>query len=230
MNYCLMCQGRINEYFDFAWVLSLQQPRKSFLCKNCHNNFMILINHPNCPGCGRRMNKKELCVDCKKWEKIYDDLLGNTALYEYNEAMKTYFERFKFMGDYYYFNIFNEELKAVIQKKYSKGWLYVPIPLSFQSFQIRMFNQVEALFSGLKLTDLLVVKSGEKIQQSKLNRRERLTMSQPFILNTHSGVKVEATNIVLLDDIYTTGRTLYHAAIIMKNAGAREIKSITLAR
>ncbi|EJF00167.1 ComF family protein [Liquorilactobacillus mali] len=230
MSYCLMCQNRINEYFDLEWVLSLQQLKKKFLCKNCQNNLVELINYPRCPGCGRKMNKEDTCIDCRKWGSEYSDLLGNIALYEYNELMKKYFEKFKFMGDYYYSNIFNGELKEIVQKKYGKGWLFVPVPLSKQSFQIRMFNQVEALFSGLTFTELLAVRNDEKIKQSKLNRRERLRRRQPFVLNSNKRVEIEAANILLLDDIYTTGGTLYHAARIMKDAGAKKIKSITLAR
>ncbi|MFT9410732.1 ComF family protein [Liquorilactobacillus hordei] len=227
-----MCQGKISEYFDLSWVLSFQRTKKKYLCNDCQSNFTKLSDAPTCLGCGRKMNVEEICNDCIKWKKAYGQLLENVALYEYNGVMKEYFERFKFMGDFYFANVFNDELKAFVKKEYSKGkdWLYVPIPLSAQSYQTRMFNQVEGLFSGLEFAKLLAVKNKEKKQQSKLNRQERMKRSQPFILNKGSEEIIEGRKILLLDDIYTTGRTLYYAAEIIRSAGAKEIKSMTLAR
>ncbi|WP_347548788.1 phosphoribosyltransferase family protein [Pseudalkalibacillus hwajinpoensis] len=36
--------------------------------------------------------------------------------------------------------------------------------------------------------------------------------------------------ILLIDDLYTTGTTLYYAALALKNAGAAEVYSLTLCR
>jgi len=36
--------------------------------------------------------------------------------------------------------------------------------------------------------------------------------------------------VILLDDLYTTGRTLHHAANVLKEHGATEISSFTLIR
>ncbi|MDO4456609.1 MAG: hypothetical protein Q4B66_08000 [Ligilactobacillus agilis] len=36
--------------------------------------------------------------------------------------------------------------------------------------------------------------------------------------------------MVLLDDVYTTGRTLYHARVVLKTHGAALVRSVTLSR
>ncbi|MFG7387667.1 ComF family protein [Lactococcus lactis] len=43
------------------------------------------------------------------------------------------------------------------------------------------------------------------------------------------GLKVP-TKVILIDDIYTTGTTLYHASQILKEAGVHEIRSFSLCR
>lgn len=63
--------------------------------------------------------------------------------------------------------------------------------------------------------------------QSAKDRQERLATPQPFVLE-ESGPFV-GQRIVLIDDIYTTWRTLYHAAELLSNKGCQEIISVTLA-
>ncbi|MGH2325015.1 ComF family protein [Leuconostoc lactis] len=36
--------------------------------------------------------------------------------------------------------------------------------------------------------------------------------------------------VLLVDDVYTTGNTLYHAATLLYQLGAKEVKSLSLAR
>ena len=46
----------------------------------------------------------------------------------------------------------------------------------------------------------------------------------------HVPEEVINKRILLVDDVYTTGRTLYHAAVLFKQAGCKEIGSVSLAR
>ncbi|KRL04845.1 ComF family protein [Liquorilactobacillus oeni] len=144
--------------------------------------------------------------------------------------MKEYFERFKFSGDYYLRLVFQKELEAKLKENYHKGWLFVPIPVSKEVFEKRGFNQVEGLFENICLSKMLSVKKISKKQQSLLKRRERMQAAQPFELTTGFEKEIKGKNILLLDDIYTTGRTLYHAQALLKKAGAKKVHSVTLAR
>ena len=50
---------------------------------------------------------------------------------------------------------------------------------------------------------------------------------QPF--GRKSGV-IANKRVLILDDVYTTGRTIRHAAALMYEAGASEVQGNTLAR
>ena len=65
--------------------------------------------------------------------------------------------------------------------------------------------------------------------QSKLGGKARQTNIQHafFIQND---VEVEDKKIVLLDDIYTTGATSQECSRVLKEAGAREILVVVLAK
>lgn len=78
--------------------------------------------------------------------------------------------------------------------------------------------------AGFETFDALVRIHGEK--QSKKSREERIHLKQVFKVNQDVSGKV----ILLIDDIYTTGSTLHHAAHALMEAGAKSVSSFTLAR
>lgn len=62
-------------------------------------------------------------------------------------------------------------------------------------------------------------------KQAKKSRFERIMMKNPF-------KQTEPFNkpVVLVDDIYTTGRTLRHAAQLLTENGCPEVYALTLCR
>ena len=75
---------------------------------------------------------------------------------------------------------------------------------------------------------LLVTKDQEKQEpQSAKTREQRLQTPQPFDLTDRK--RVRGKTVVLVDDVFTTGRTMYHAAQLMRAAGCKTICGVTLA-
>lgn len=134
--------------------------------------------------------------------------------------------RYKFMGDYRLRTVFSSELVTAIGMIVAD--LVVPIPVTAQTMASRGFNQVVAMVGEGNMDHCLKARERAKAAQSSKNRQERLLSKQPFML-TDSGV-VSGKRVLLIDDVYTTGRTLYHAAELMYNAGAVSVISISLAR
>ncbi|WP_285885297.1 ComF family protein [Cytobacillus oceanisediminis] len=56
---------------------------------------------------------------------------------------------------------------------------------------------------------------------------DRIHSHQVFQLQN---LNIKNKKIILIDDIYTTGSTLYHAAKVLKAGGAASVCSVTLAR
>ena len=141
--------------------------------------------------------------------------------------MKEYFQRYKFQGDQLLACLFAEEMKAEL-KKY-KGYTIVPIPLSDARKKKRGFNQVTAILesAGIPYQDLLGKKDTKA--QSQKNKKERLKVEQAF-----ERIEPEnqswPENIVIVDDIYTTGATIERAKEMLIVNGVKEIISCSLAR
>ncbi|WP_311317083.1 ComF family protein [Leuconostoc citreum] len=68
----------------------------------------------------------------------------------------------------------------------------------------------------------------KKTDQSRFNRQKRLTRAQPFVIANHTSLSGQS--VLLIDDVYTTGRTLYYAAELIYTLGAKNVKSLSLAR
>ena len=113
-------------------------------------------------------------------------------------------------------------------KKY-KGYTIVPIPLSDERKEKRGFNQVTAILesAGIPYQDLLRKKDTKA--QSQKNKKERLKVEQVF-----ERIEPEnqswPENIVIVDDIYTTGATIERAKEMLIVNGVKEIRSFSLAR
>ena len=172
-----------------------------------------------------------LCTDCVRWQadgEWKDVLTKNRSVYMYNEFMKEVVALWKFRGDYVIIQAFEEEFCREFYRHFDHTFLIVPIPLSAERLYERGFNQAKALAEllALPIHDILTRHHLEK--QSKKSRRERLQTENVFQFS--GKMPLQDKHIVLIDDIYTTGTTLRHAAKVLLKAGAASVSSFTLAR
>lgn len=212
---CLLCHTEytIEPTFHQLFLLKDSSPG---LCTTCHNKFQ-LITPPYCSRC-YKPDIKDVCSDCKIWEKE-GIIVNHQAVFTYNTAMEEFFSRYKFLGDYRLHHVFHKYFQI------EKGYTIVPIPVSKERFQERGFNQVAALLQPLPFSSLLEKEEGPA--QNTRTRNERLKNKNTFTLKAK--VKVP-DKILLVDDVYTTGRTLQHAIAVLKQGGAQEIKTFSLCR
>lgn len=225
---CEYCQQQVVPDWNLVTFL-LNVPQKlEILCNTCLGRFKM-ISSRTCRGCGRPNDG--LCYDCIRWQRQGQSLLHNDALYEYNTMMQWYFQNYKLKGGYHlrqvFAGIFTEHIKS---KLVDNASCLVPIPVSATTFKQRGFNHVQGLLTNdWVFKDWLMCTRENKVTQSSLNRSQRMQGASPFRLNVTQNAIVNQ-HIVLIDDIYTTGRTLYWAAELFYRSGASSVTSITLAR
>ncbi len=111
------------------------------------------------------------------------------------------------------------------------GDLVLTIPVTASTMMTRGFNQATGwLTDGLNQADGLTTLAREKgVAQSQKARQERLKTPQPFKL-VMAAEQLRHQRVILVDDIYTTGRTMRHAADLIIENGAKSVTGLTLAR
>lgn len=223
MSNCLLCDEELTNQQSLRGLILVKKENLT-MCDNCKNKFEP-VSEASCKTCCKKSSKTS-CEDCKEWERKGKSV-NHKALYYYNEEMKEYFQKYKFQGDQLLACLFAEEIKIAL-KKY-KGYTIVPIPLSDERNEKRGFNQVTAILesAGIHYQDLLRKKDTKA--QSQKNKKERLKVEQAF-----ERIELEnqswPENIVIVDDIYTTGATIERAKEMLFVNGVKEIKSFSLAR
>ena len=110
----------------------------------------------------------------------------------------------------------------------------VPLPLHRSRKRWRGFNQAEILCQTISqelnfpVISALVRKRSTKTQKD-LKRDERLkNMTGAFALK--KGVDVHGKNLVLIDDVTTTGSTLIEACQVLKRNGGAKVICLTVAK
>lgn len=113
--------------------------------------------------------------------------------------------------------------------------LILPVPLHSQKLRQRQFNQAQLLAKPLarafskKMHTKLIIKLEPGPAQVELSRSERLKMVRDtFKIKNAQALKER--NILLVDDVFTTGATANECAKVLLAAGANKVEVFTLAR
>lgn len=203
-HYCLLCEQIINE--QFTWSTLLTRTFTSSICKKCTQQFKEI----NC------------FVD-----NVY-------CMYEYNEAMRSYFQRYKFLKDVLLAHVFRVSVERAVKnilneiKKQYKGAMHiivVPIPMHTQQLANRTFAHVDEILKAANIRYTHLLEKNTTITQSSKNRAERIATKELFTLKKYQ----EADHVLLFDDIKTTGTTLKLAEHVLVESGIKNITSIALA-
>lgn len=190
-----------------------------------------------CAGC--RQEGEWWCKNCREKEKFYskikaeDGLDSVSALFNYNEnsAVGYLIKQFK----YNFVKDISELWTEIIKMqpiKISETAVLVPVPLYKKRERERGYNQADILANILsretKAPVLYNVLNRVKPtqQQAKLGKKER----KINVKNAFEWVGVIAPEeVVLVDDVYTTGATMIECARVLRAAGVKRVRGFVLA-
>ncbi len=127
---------------------------------------------------------------------------------------------------------------ARLLHKYSEWWrdepfdCLAPVPLHRRRLAQRGFNQALIMAKALnykKVEPELLIRTHLKPPQVGLTRAQRAE-NVKGIFAVHPARDIAGLNILLLDDVWTTGATMRECAATLKKAGAARVGALTLAR
>ncbi len=225
---CFIC-GRKADY----------RPREiGYICCGCflelETNF-----YENCSKCGKKLSsyKTQLvkCGDCNSAEYHFEKA---SSPLRYEGKVKKIITDFKYEDKAYYKKFLGEFMSHIaIEQGYDELDMIIPVPMEEKKKTIRGYNQAELLaeYIAEKLeitinTDILTRREGFG-SQKELNKLQReVNLRKAFGVNSdYVKDKVKEKNILLIDDVYTTGSTVENCSKALKKQGAKAVYVLTAA-
>jgi competence protein ComFC len=126
-------------------------------------------------------------------------------------------------------------LKEYLETHVPESCLVIPIPLSRTRLHERGYNQVTLItreltraFPRLTLREDILVRTLHRERQTTLGRQERLQNIRGSLCVLHPET-LSGKDVLILDDVTTTGATLREAEAVLQTAKPRSVRMIALA-
>lgn len=213
--YCLSCGRSISN-------------RNNCVCDSCFSKISPVID--GCEYCSGRIidGRCSVCSD-RMWY-----IEKNICIAEYSGVMKEIIKHYKFHKRKRIYNKFTSQIFDAVKHSGIQFDLIVPVPMNKKKKWERGFNQSELLarsvakFYGKQYSSVLKEKNSTGSQKEMGYRERFLHILDRYEVTDRAAVS--GRNVLLLDDVLTTGATINECARILKNAGALRVYSVTMAR
>ncbi len=214
----------------------LSIPAKGLLCSNCQS-LITPLNGPECSCCGRpfvsQSGMDHLCSACSLKKPPFSRAC---SMFLYEKTIRELIHRYKYHGDTYAMRaLVVLSRKQLIECRRKLGcdldvWV-LPVPLHKKRLRKRGFNQslvlARKIFKREKVRPDMLFKTRSTPSQTGLSLKER-KRNVSGVFSCHE-VK-PGKDVIIFDDVFTTGATAAAAARVVKEAGARRVFVLTLAR
>ncbi len=218
-NKCMFC----NEFLD---------NNSKYYCKKCYYK-LPFTEDKICLICGREVyGTHKICLSCRT-HKTYIDV--NYPAFTYSGNIEEALKKFKFAGKMWYYKPFAKLMYENIKDKVSNIDYIVYPPINKKTFYKRGYNQMELISKEMsKLLNIKMLKNC--IYKTRENEKQSLTSGKlryqnvrgVFAINNGFSEIINGRNILLLDDVMTTGATINECARMLKKSGAKSVVSSTL--
>jgi ComF family protein len=218
--------------------LNCQKQSDQWICDSCLKK-ISLQKDQICPICEKIITPKgETCFSCHKKNSL-DGLLVCASYKEKIISRAVGYFKYRFVKS------LSAELGEMMLKSFEQYNLrlpdvIIPIPLHPRRLRWRGFNQSQLLaqylgknlapgFDISVLENNLIRKYYTPPQMKIKNYKERQkNIQDAFTILQKETIKDK--NILLVDDVATTGSTLFECAKILKQSGAKKVFGIVIAR
>jgi len=195
---------------------------------------------PHVCGICNKLGEGYICKKCESEIKKYLYLNVNTNLFsllQYKGIIREKIIQYKFNDKSYLYHMLCE---LILKDKNACDFLsnydiIIPVPIHNKRKRQRGYNQSSLIAKELakKLclqtyTDVLIKLEDSK-PQSLLKKTERIKNVKGVYIVKNS-LKIQNKNVVILDDIYTTGATTEECKRVLMLEGAKKVGIITIAK
>ncbi|SMB85754.1 comF family protein [Desulfonispora thiosulfatigenes DSM 11270] len=202
------------------------------ICNSCLHKIDDLQNvYGKCLKCGTYGHSGENCENCFYWPEYIQE---NIAMVPFENEYRKLLHKFKFQKQGWLADAMIPLMADQVKRRKIKIDLIMPVPLHIKRVRERGFNQAALLASKiareLQVTydeKILIRKKNTSHQTGKNQRKRSTNLKDAFIvLNEES---INNKNILIIDDVITSGATLRECSKVLVQKGAKGIYGLTWA-
>lgn len=224
-SFCELCTSLLDfpgeKVVCHTCLESIAPPRVSFCL--CCGRFFDFLGEPHiCTNCQKNPPHFSIHRSCGEYQGKLKDII---LLYKYRT-----------------FKVLGRDLVSLVQRILGRDeelWWGIeatlPVPLHPKKHRQRGFNQAMIIAKGLseqrgiECLEGVLAKIRNTPPQTSLvaEGRERNVRGTFRVLKKEN---ISGKTLLLVDDVYTTGSTIRECSAVLKDAGAKEIRALTLAQ
>lgn len=203
------------------------------ICRVCEKEVKV-ITEPKCAQCGKTLwdDEKLFCQDCIGRNRQFDKCV---SVFDYTGEIRKSIQKFKYenariYADYYGYTAI--KLYGTLLKQW-KIDVIVPVPIYKKKQIKRGYNQAEVFgqavskYSGIPIDTKLLIRVKDTVPQKELaNTMRYLNLKEAFAIDRERVRSIH--NVLLVDDIFTTGSTMDACSYILKKAGVEKVYGLCI--
>ena len=201
-----------------------------FLCDTCRRS-LPRIMPPICPRCGKPQPSGILCPGCVGWQTEID---GLRSPFQFDGVIRQAIHQLKYRNLRALVVPLAKLLMDYLITNPMPGEVLVPVPLHQKRLRERGYNQSRLLarelgkFITLPVVDDCLIRQRHASPQARTSSVEerRSNVANAFTCRNH---RLQDKQVLLIDDVATSGATLDACASALKAAGASSVWGLVLA-
>lgn len=221
---CQICHNSVEMFAD------------GVVCRECWEKSRIFSgNEVLCAKCGAFLKTSEInfTTFCHRCDEHFYDQAKAVGIYE--KALAASIVNLKIIP-YVSKNLQNLFYSAFETSDFRDVQMIIPVPLSKKRLIERGFNQAEVLAqilsnkTKIKIDDKSLVREVHtQIHRAGMDKKAReMSVKNAFVVKRANFI--ENQNILLIDDVFTSGATVSACAKALKKKGASKVFVLTVAR
>lgn len=203
---------------------------ESLVCDDCVIRLIPIVG-ATCKKCGAMVDESDkVCIYCFDKEYLFRE---HRSCFIYDKLSSTPVKLLKYEKKKYLAEPIARIMFAMNKELFENVDIITFVPMTDERKDERGFNQGEEIAKYLsEIVNVPVVKLMEKTKatehQADLNFKKRCeNLKGSFTISSDVKENIRGKNILVVDDVFTTGSTLSECARLLNRAKAKTVKAIT---
>ena len=203
----------------------------NFLCQACRRA-LPRISPPVCPRCGRPQTSGQLCAGCAEWSAAID---GIRSPFRFEGVVREAVHQLKYRNLRTLVPSLTELLNDYAQTLNIPADVLVPVPLHRKRIRERGYSQSLLLarelsrLNGLPVVDNCLIRQKNTPPQARTSTVEERRDNVVGAFSCRDD-RLCDKQVLLIDDVATSGTTLDACAAVLKTSGAVSVWALVLTR